>query len=142
MTLKLLQKANLLAVGIIASTFLSTDIISTPVINIQQRASAADFSVNIDQLVDLARNFWRNYYAVKYLQVYYARYNSQQVQNIKRQYGSSANSVFHEGCKAAFYNWQNAQGWQKAIINPFGWFYFVNREENGVVNCYARTPQR
>ncbi|MEH1945133.1 MAG: hypothetical protein V7L01_33630 [Nostoc sp.] len=134
------QKINLIAIAITASTMVSTGVVSTPIIHNQQRALAG-VDLGIDQIVSSARNFWRNYYAVNYLQVYYARYSSQQVQQIKRQYGSSASSVFHNGCKVTFYSWQNAQGWQKAIIDPFAWFFFVQREENGVVNCYMRKPQ-
>lgn len=136
--------ATLLIAGSgVGTTLVGTGIIGTPLTENQQRAEAqVSIDIGIGTIVDTARSFWRNYYAVNYLQVFYASYTPQQVAAIKRQYGSSANSVFHAGCKSAYYSQQRAAGWQKLIVDPFGWFYFVHREENGRVNCYVRAPQR
>ncbi len=139
--------ATLLIAGSgVGTTLVGTGIIGTPLTENQQRAEAfpLSVSVNIDinTIFNAAISFWRNYYAVKYLQVYYASYSPQQVAAIKKQYGSSANSVFNAGCKSVYYSWQKAVGWQTAIVDPFGWFFFVQREENGYVNCYVRAPQK
>jgi len=125
------------------TTLVGTGIISTPLTENQQRAEAqVSIDIGIGTIVNAARSFWRNYYAVNYLQVFYASYTPQQVAAIKRQYGSSAPSFFNSGCRSAYYSQQRAAGWQRAIIEPFGWFFFVSREENGRVNCYVRAPQR
>jgi hypothetical protein len=147
------NKTKRFAAAMVASTLVSTGVIVTPITESQQQA-VADGSVTADNkgnvsvtigLTDLkkaAHNFWRNYYAVNFLQIWYASYPPSSVANIKRQYGSSANSVFHAGCKSVYYSWQRAKPLDKAIIDPFGWFFFVHREEKGVVNCYVRMPQR
>jgi hypothetical protein len=136
-------KKSLFVIALTASTLVGTGIISPSVINTQKQVSAGvNVDLGVNQLVDFARYFWRNYYAANYRQTYYAHYPTQAVQNIKRQYGTSANAIFHDGCKQTYYRWQNAQWWQKSIIDPFGWFFFTHREENGVVNCYLRAPQR
>lgn len=146
------NKTKLFATAMVASTLVSTGVIVTPITESQQQAVAngsvtldnkgnASVTIDINTLKDAARNFWRNYYAVNFLQIWYASYPQSSVANIKRQYGSSANSVFHAGCKSAYYSWQRARPLEKAIIDPFGWFFFVQRQEKGVVNCYVRMPQ-
>lgn len=132
-------------------TSVTTGIISSPIpiagIETRAEAQGASASLNLDfgwileKMRNMATNFWRNYHAANYLQTYFAHFEPWQVENIKKQYGSSANSFFHRECKNAFYRASRASWWQKRIIDPFGWFFFVHREEGGRVNCYVRYPQ-
>ncbi|MBO1053771.1 MAG: hypothetical protein HEQ25_17770 [Dolichospermum sp. DET73] len=133
------------------TTAITTGIVDSPIpiAGIENRAQAQSLSVNVnvdfpwllDKIRNMASNFWRNYYASSYLQTYFAHFEPSQVEQIKRQYGSSANSFFHNQCKDGFYRASNAQWWQKGIVDPFGWFFFVHREEDGRVNCYVRYPR-
>jgi|GEM_PF-5668410 len=139
-------KAGALAALIIGTTAATTGIIPTPIgiPGIENRAEAQSINVNIDaawllnKIMNMARNFWSNFFGATYIQTYIGHFTPEYVRIIKRQYGSSANSFFWQECKNGFYRASNAQWWQKSLIEPFSWFFFVQREEGGRVNCYVR----
>lgn len=154
------QKFTGIQAGLLAGLTIGTTVIITgittgiidsplPIAGIENRVQAqnANVNVNIDfawlaeKMKNMATNFWRNYYAQNFLQRYFAHFPPEVVAAVKKQYGSSANSFFHNKCKEGFYRAANASWWQKAIIDPFAWFFFVHREEGGRVNCYLRDPQ-
>lgn len=142
-------KAGVLAALMIGTTAATTGIVPTPIAipGIENRAEAQSISANVDfgsllnKIINMGRNFWSNYYGASFIQTYFGYFPPDAVQRIKQQYGTSANSYFWQECKNGFYRRSNAQWWQKAIIDPFAWFFFVQREEGGQVNCYVRYPR-
>ncbi len=132
-------------------TGITTGIIDSPlpIAGIENRAQAQNVSVNVnidfawvvEKMKNTAQNFWKNYYGSNFTQTYFGHFPPEVVAAVKKQYGSSANSFFHNKCKEGAYRAGNVSGWQKAIIDPFAWFFFVHREEGGRVNCYVRYSQ-